>query len=119
MYLFTWMHEELRGRGLSALESYGYTLWHLTEELPSEHSVISLLFQGEHRHVIACGNCHHKSITLEPFTIFSLFLVAGSAHWQICSRTIIRSAVLTIIVPSARKVENLCVESSFKDFHLF
>ena len=26
MYLFTWMHEELRGRGLSALENCGYTL---------------------------------------------------------------------------------------------
>ena len=77
MYLFTWMHEELRGRGLSALESYGYTLRHLTEELTSEHSVISLLFQGEHRHVIACGNCPHKSITLEPFTILSLSLPAS------------------------------------------
>ena len=72
MYLFTWMHEELRGRELSALESCGYTLRHLTEELTSELSVISLLFQGEHRHVIACGNCHHKSMTLEPFTILSL-----------------------------------------------
>ena len=77
MYLFTWMHEELRGRGLSALESCGYTLRHLTEELTSEHSVISLLFQDEHRHVIACGNCHYKSITLEPFTILSLSLPAS------------------------------------------
>ena len=48
MYLFTWMHEELRGRRLSALESCGYALRHLTEELTSERSVISLLFQGEH-----------------------------------------------------------------------
>ena len=63
IYLFTWRHEELRGRGLSALESCGYTLRHLTEELTSEHSVINLLFQGEHRHVIACGNYHHKSMT--------------------------------------------------------
>ena len=77
MYLFTWMYEELRGRGLSALESCGYTLRHLTEELTSQHSVISLLFQGEHRHVIACGNCHHKSMTLEPFTILSLSLPAS------------------------------------------
>ena len=30
MYLFTWMHEELRGQGLSALGSCGYTLRHLT-----------------------------------------------------------------------------------------
>ena len=77
LYLFTWMHEELRGRGLSALESCGYTLRHLTEELTSEHSVISLLFQGEHRHVITCGNCHHKSMTLELFTILSLSLPAS------------------------------------------
>ena len=26
IYLFTWMHEELGGQGLSALESCGYTL---------------------------------------------------------------------------------------------
>ena len=26
MYLFTWMHEELGGRGLSAVESCSYTL---------------------------------------------------------------------------------------------
>ena len=37
MYLFIWMHEELRGRGLSALESCGYTLRHLAEELTSAH----------------------------------------------------------------------------------
>ena len=77
MYLFTRMYDELRGRGLSALESCGYTLRHLTEELTSKHSVISLLFQGEHRHVIACGNCHHKSITLELFIILCLSLPAS------------------------------------------
>ena len=77
MYLFTWMHEELRGRGLSALESCGYTFRHLTEELTSEHTVISLFFKGKHRHVIACGNCHQKSMTLEPFTILSLSLPAS------------------------------------------
>ena len=73
MYLFTWMHEEPMGQGLSALESCG----HLTKELTIEHSVISLLFQSEHRHMITCGNCHHKSITLEPFTILSLSLPAS------------------------------------------
>ena len=51
-YLFTWMHKELKGQGLSALESCGYTLRHLREKLTSEHSVISLLLQSEHRHVI-------------------------------------------------------------------
>ena len=62
---------------MSALESCGYTLRHLTEELTSEHSVISLLFQGEHRHVIACGNCRCKSMTFEHFTILSLSLPAS------------------------------------------
>ena len=84
------MHDELRRRGLSALGSCGYTPRHLTEELTSKHFVISLLFQGEHRHVMACRNCHHKSMTLEPFTILSLSL---SARWQTCSRIIIRNAV--------------------------
>ena len=69
MYLFTWMHEELMGRGLSALESCGHTRRNLTEELTSEHSVISLLFQGGHRHVIACGNCHFRALHyLIPFS---------------------------------------------------
>ena len=77
IYLFTWIHEELRGWGLSALGSCGYTPRHLTEELTSEHSVISLLFQSEHRHLIACGNCHHRSMTLEPSTILSLSLPAS------------------------------------------
>ena len=36
-YLFTCMHEELMGQGLSALESCGHTLQHLTEALTSEH----------------------------------------------------------------------------------
>ena len=71
------MHEELMGRGLSALESCGHTLWHSTEELTSEHSVTSLLFQGEHKHLIACWNYHRKSITLESFTILSLSLPAS------------------------------------------
>ena len=62
---------------MSALESCGYTFQHLTEELASEHFVMSLLFQGEHRHVIVCGNCHHKSMTLEPFIILALSLPAS------------------------------------------
>ena len=74
MYRFIWMHEERRGRGLSALGSCGYTPQHSTEELTRKNTVISLLFQREHKHVIACGNCHHKSMTLKPFTILSLSL---------------------------------------------
>ena len=46
MYLFTWMHEELRERVLSVLGSCGYIPRHLTEDLTSIHSVISLPFPG-------------------------------------------------------------------------
>ena len=48
----------------------------LTEELTSEHSVISLLFQGEHRRD-SKWELPPKSITLEPFTILSLSLPAS------------------------------------------
>ena len=67
--------------------------------------------------MIACGNCHHKSMTLEPFTILSLSLPASGKftlanllknYYKECC-----SAVLTIIVPSATKVENVCLESPF------
>ena len=66
-------------------------------------------FQGEHRHMIACGNCHHKSMTLEPFTILSLSLPASRKctlanvlenYYKQCS-------IDYMIVPSATKVESV------------
>ena len=78
VFLLTWLHEDLKGRELSALLSSGNISGHLTTEgLTSELSIISLLFQGEHKHVITCKNCHHESISLEPFNILSLSLPAS------------------------------------------
>ena len=34
-------------------------------------------------------------------------------------KTIHKYPQVSIIVPSATKVENVCVKSSFKDYHLF
>ena len=116
MYPCTWMHEELRGRGLSALGSCGYTPRHLTEELTGEHSVISLLFQGERRHVIACGNCHHKSMTLEPFTILSLSLPAsGECTLANLLENYYKECSIDYNCPKCNKGGKcVCVESSFK-----
>ena len=60
---------------LPALLGHSLTSYHLvSEELPSDPSIISLLFQGEHNQVITCKNCHYESVSIEPFTILSLSL---------------------------------------------
>ena len=50
------------------------TIWCQRECSNDGQSVISSLFQGEHRHRIMCNKCLHESISLEPFTILSLSL---------------------------------------------
>ena len=46
----------------------------------SERSIITILFQGMHKHVISCGNCQHESFSFEPFTVLSLALpVSGNS----------------------------------------
>ena len=52
MLLLTWLHEDLRGKGLSALLGCGDISQQFTiaEELTGELSIISLHFEGEHRH---------------------------------------------------------------------
>ena len=74
MFLLTWLHEDLRGAGLSALQGCSDISQQLTiaEKLTSELSIISLLFEGEHRHINTCNTCQHESILLEPFTVLSL-----------------------------------------------
>ena len=76
------------------MQSCGNISRHLTTiGIASELSIISLLFQGEHRHVITCNNCHHESTSLEPFTILSLSLPATGnctlavllqAYYEVC-----------------------------------
>lgn len=67
------LHEDLMGGGLGALQSCGYTPHHLiTESLIFENSTITSLFQGEHKNIIACGNCPYESVSVEPFRFLSL-----------------------------------------------
>ena len=82
MFLLTWLHEDLRGAGLSALLGCGDITQQFTiaEELTSEPSIISLLFEGEHRHVNTCNTCHHESILLETFTVLSLSFPSSGDH---------------------------------------
>ena len=96
VFLLTWLHEDLKGGGSSAMQSCGdisisrrLTMIRMASEL----SIISLLFQGEHRHVITCNNCHYESASLEPFTILSLSLPASGnctlavllqAYYEVC-----------------------------------
>ena len=63
MFLFTWLREEL------AL--------HTLEGLTREKSMVDLLFQGEHSHVITCGSCLYESTSQEPFTVLSLPILAS------------------------------------------
>ena len=39
-----------------------------------EPSIVTILFQGMHKHVIFCGNCLHETGSFEPFTVLSLAL---------------------------------------------
>ena len=46
----------------------------------SEPSIITILFQGLHKHVISCGNCQRESVSFEPFSVLSLALpVSGNS----------------------------------------
>ena len=73
------LHEDLVGGGLGALQRCGYTPHHLiTESLTCEtNSTVISLFQGEHKNVIACGNCPYESASVEPSRFLSLSLPPG------------------------------------------
>ena len=56
-YLLAWVHEDLRGGSLPACLG-GLTSHHVAVSgLNSEPFIITILFQGMHKHVISCGNC--------------------------------------------------------------
>ena len=78
MYLLAWLHEDLRGGSLPAFLGDGLTSHHVAAAgLNNEPSIVTLLFQGMHKHVIFCGNCQHESVSFEPFTVLSLALPAS------------------------------------------
>ena len=63
-YLLAWLHEDLRGGSLPACYGGGLTSHHVAASgSNSEPSIITLLFQGMHKHVISCGNCQHESVS--------------------------------------------------------
>ena len=81
MYLLAWLHENLRGGRLPACLGSGLTSHHVAAAgSNSEPSMITILFQGMHKHVISCGNCQRESVSFEPFTVLSLMLsVSGNS----------------------------------------
>ena len=77
VHLFTWLHEDLRGGSLQIFQSSDLMPYHTAAEaVTNELSVIDLLFQGLHKQVISCKNCHWESVYVEPFTILTLSLPA-------------------------------------------
>ena len=81
MYLLASLHEDLRGGSLPACLGGGLTSYHVAAaELNSEPSIITILFQGMHKHVISFGSCQHESVSFESFTVLSLALpVSGNS----------------------------------------
>ena len=81
MYLFAWLYEDLMGGNLPACLDGGLTSHHMAVAgSNSKPSIITILFQGMHKHVISCGNCQHESVSFEPFTVLSLALpVSGNS----------------------------------------
>ena len=62
-YLLAWLHEDLRGGSLPACLGGGLTSHHVAASgSNNEPSIITLLFQELHKHVISCGNCQHESV---------------------------------------------------------
>ena len=81
IYLLAWLHEDLRGGSLPACLD-GSLASHPVAAAGSnnEPSIITILFQGMHKHVISCGNCQLESVSSEPVTILSLALpVSGNS----------------------------------------
>ena len=80
MFLLNWLHEDLKGVLMSVTGNHDDIPDYLIAEtiqrecFNNGQSVISSLFQGEHRHKIICNKCLHESISFESFTILSLSL---------------------------------------------
>ena len=103
--LLDWLHKDLVGGELGALQSCGHTPHHLiAESLALENSVITSLFQGEHRNIIACGNCPYKSISVEPFRFLSLSLPhSGGCTLGNLIQKYYKSCSIDYLCPSCRK----------------
>ena len=81
MYFLAWLHEDLTGGSLLACLGGRLASHHVAAAgSNSKPSIITILFQGMHKHVISCGNCQNESVSFEPFTVLSLVLpVSGNS----------------------------------------
>ena len=107
MHLLAWLHEDLRGGNLPACLDGGLISHHVAAaRLSSEPSIITILFQGVHKHVISCGNCQHGSVSFEPFTALSLaLLVSGNSTLKRLLHNYYEDTVMTYKWPQCSSKE--------------
>ena len=105
IYLLAWLHEDLRGGSLPTCLDGGLTSHHMAASgSNSEPSIITILFQGMHKHVISCGNCQHESVSFEPFTVLSLALpVSGNSTLKRLLHNYYEVTVITYKCPQCSK----------------
>ena len=76
MSLLNWVHEDLVRNAVQIVGKMN----RVARDMQFQGiSIISQLFEGEQKQRIMCSNCHHESITLEPFRILSIPLLKGRA----------------------------------------
>ena len=74
--------------------------------LNNEPSIITIIFQGMHKHVISCENCQHESVSFEPFTVLSFALpVSGNCMLKTLLRTHYEDTFITYKCPQCSKEE--------------
>ena len=105
IYLLAWPHEDLRGGSLPACLDGGLISHHVAAAgLNSGPSIITILFQGMHKHVISCGNCQHESVSFEPFPVLSLALpVSGNSTLKRLLHNYYEDTVITYKYPQCSK----------------
>ena len=106
MYLLAWLHKDLRGGSLCACLDDGLASHHMAAAgSNNEPSIfITILFQGMHKHVISCGNCQHRSVLFEPFTVLSLVLpVSGNRTLKRLLHNYYEDTVITYKCPQCSK----------------
>ena len=105
MYLPAWLHEDLGGGSLPTCLDGGLTSHHVAAAgSNSKSSVITILFQGMHKHVISCGNCQHESVSFEPFTVLSLALpVSGNSMLKRLLHNYYEDTAITYKFPQCSK----------------
>ena len=80
MLFLNWLHEDLRREVPPKGQNYDNIPDHIVAEISQKNSngdgqsIVTSLFQGEHRCRVICDACFHESLIFEPFTIITLSL---------------------------------------------